>query len=85
IINAGDLRADGGAALVDVLDRVAPDGPHAALAQVFPGEALWSPERAPLGGRFCGGHSEDCTRKRSAAIPGAVIGAVMRRFAQDRW
>jgi len=85
IVNAGDLSAGGTAALVDVLDRVAADGPHAALAQVFPGEALWSPDRARISGRFCGGHSQDCTRKRSAALPGDVIGAVMRRFAQDRW
>lgn len=85
IVNAGDQRADGTAALVDALDRVAPDGPHAALAQVFPGEALWSPERAPVSGRFCGGHVKGCTRARSARIPGDVIGAVLRRFEQDRW
>jgi hypothetical protein len=85
IINAGDLRAGGTATLVDALDRVTPDGPHAALAQVFPGEALWSHERARVSGRFCGGHSKGCTRARSARIPGDVIGSVMRRFAQDRW
>ena len=85
IVNAGDHRNGGAAALVDALDGVARDGPHAALAQVFPGEALWSPERARISGRFCGGHFRGCTRERSAKLPGDVIGAVMRRFEQDRW
>ena len=85
IVNAGDFSADGAAALVDALDRVAINGPHAALAQVFPGEVLWSANSAPVTGRFCGGHSKGCTRSRSASMPGDVIGSLMQHFAHDRW
>jgi hypothetical protein len=85
IVNAGDFSADGAAALVDALDRVTIDGPHSALAQVFPGEVVWSASRAPVTGRFCGGHSRGCTRGRSASMPGDVIGSLMQHFAHDRW
>jgi hypothetical protein len=85
VINAGDFHEAGAAALVDELDRVSPEGPHAPLAQVFPGEALWTTSRSRVAGRFCGGRSKGCTLERSAASPGRVIGEVVRHFESGRW
>jgi hypothetical protein len=84
-VNAGDARVGGAAALVDVFDDVDPEGPHAALAGAFPGEALWSGARARVPGRFCGGRRKGCTKVRSARLPGDVLGAVVERFRSGVW
>jgi hypothetical protein len=84
-INVGDAGVDGAVALVDALDDVHPEGPHAALAGTFPGEALWSPGRARVPGRFCGGHGKGCTQKRSARLPGDVLASVVQRLTLGAW
>jgi len=84
-INTGNPSADGTGVLVDVLDDVDPAGPHAALAGVFPGEAMWSAGRARMPGRFCGGRTTRCTRVRSAKLAGDVMTSVVERFEHDHW
>jgi hypothetical protein len=84
-VNAGDAHAEGAIALVDAFDDVDPDGPHAALAGAFPGEALWSSGRARLPGRFCGGQRRGCTVRRSARMPGDVLAKVIDRLRSGSW
>jgi hypothetical protein len=83
--NVGDWTHEGPRALVDALDGLSLDGPFAELAGFFPGEAVWSPARARVAGRFCGGVTNGCTRKRSANQPGAVIKSLVRLVENAGW
>jgi hypothetical protein len=76
-LNIGEPSKDGG--LVDTLDGLSPDGPYAQLAGLFPGEAIWSGERARVRGRFCGGR-RDCSEGRSANLPGTVVEMIRHTF-----
>jgi hypothetical protein len=81
-INIGDYSADGSRALIDGLDGLAPSGPFGALAGVFPGDAIWSPARSRVAGRFCGGRL-GCTQSNSAPLPGGVIAHLLALFAEQ--
>lgn len=81
-INVGDPSADGSAALVDALDGLAPRGPFAQLAGVFPGEAIWTRLRARVPGHFCGGHVH-CSEGASANQPGNVIADLLALFQKQ--
>ena len=78
-INVGDPSVDGSRALVDALDGLAPSGPFAQLAGVFPGEAVWTRLRARVPGHFCGGHVR-CSERHSANQPGNVIADLVALF-----
>jgi hypothetical protein len=84
-VNTGNAQPDGATTLVDVLDDVDPEGPHAPVARSFPGETVYSAGRAAVPGRFCGGRHRSCTKKKSAKLPGDVLAAVLERFARDAW
>lgn len=81
-LNVGDPSADGSSGLVDGLDGLAPNGPFAQLAGVFPGEAVWTAERARVPGRFCGGRA-GCNGRRSANQPGNVISNLLSLFQRE--
>jgi hypothetical protein len=81
-INVGDPSADGSSALVDALDGLAPSGPYAQLAGVFPGEAIWTRLSARVPGHFCGGHVH-CSEHHSANQPGNVIADLLALFQRE--
>jgi hypothetical protein len=72
VTNIGDPSADGSGTLVDALDGITSGGPFGELAGIFPGDAIWSPTRARVPGRFCGGNAR-CDQHNSANQPGSVI------------
>jgi hypothetical protein len=78
-VNIGDYAPKGSSALVDALDNLAPDGPFGELAGTFPGDALWTPSKAKVRGRFCGGQ-RNCSARNSANQPGAVIAMLVKLF-----
>jgi hypothetical protein len=78
-INIGDYSVDGSRALIDGLDGLAPNGPFGDLAGVFPGDAVWTPGRSRISGRFCGGKL-GCTMSQSATQPGSLIMRMVAMF-----
>jgi len=84
-VNAGEWSENGVSTLVDAIDRRLEDGPHAALSDVFEGEAIWSSGRAAVTGRFCGGRRRGCSKSRSANLPGDVLRQLLRRFQTRAW
>ena len=80
-INVGDYSVDGSRALIDGLDGLSPNGPFGDLAGVFPGDAIWTPARSRVAGRFCGGRL-GCTLNHSATQPGSLIGRMVALFEQ---
>jgi hypothetical protein len=80
-VNIGNHALKGGSAMVDALDGLAAHGPFGELAGAFPGDAVWTPSKARVRGRFCGGQ-RDCSAKNSANQPGAVIGMLVKQFAK---
>jgi hypothetical protein len=81
-VNVGDPSHDGSHALVDRLDGLAARGSFAALAGVFPGEAVWSSALARVPGRFCGGRVR-CSAGASANQPGKVIAELLAMFQRE--
>lgn len=82
-INIGDHAKRGSSAMVDALDGLAPGGPFGELAGAFPGDAVWTPSKAKVRGRFCGGQ-RNCSAHNSANQPGAVIGLLVKQFGKLR-
>lgn len=83
-VNIGDAGPDLRSTLIDSLDHVSPGGPFGALAGVFPGDAVWSPERARIPGRFCGGQP-GCSDRNSATQPGSVLGRMVDLVRNSAW
>jgi hypothetical protein len=83
-VNVGDSGPGRSHALVDSLDGLASSGPFGALAGLFPGEAVWTPEKARVRGRFCGGQ-RTCSQSDSANQPGAVIARLVQLFQTSAW
>ena len=81
-LNVGDPSADGAAGLVDGLDGLAPNGPFAQLAGVFPGDAIWTAGRVGVPGRVCGGRVS-CNGRYSANQPGNVISNLLSLFQRE--
>jgi hypothetical protein len=79
-VNIGNHAGKGSSAMVDTLDGLAPDGPFGELAGAFPGDAVWTPSKARVRGRFCGGQ-RSCSFRNSANQPGAVISMLLKQFA----
>ncbi len=83
-VNVGDYSPEGTRALVDALDGIAAGGTFGELAGLFPGDAVWTPARARIPGRFCGG-SAGCTKSHSSNMPGDVLASVAKLFEQQQF
>ena len=78
--NVGEFSEDGSRGLIDALDGLALGGVFGELAGVFPGDAIWSAQRARIPGRFCGGVAA-CAPGRSATQPGQILAKLFDQLA----
>jgi hypothetical protein len=81
-VNIGDYARHDQATLIDSLDGLAKNGPFGELAGLFPGDAIWTPAKARVHGRFCGGQRA-CSNSNSSNQPGTVIAALVRMFTKN--